>query len=542
MTRFLSCMKASLVLCAAAGAANVAEAATVDLGELVPGEVYEYPALATVVGQYTPSQTGPVKFMYSRAALDLFTSPTYEDGTQVGFEFSYVDGKQMRAYSKLEEGVTYYLMGMPMDSSTLQIFEGKTDIEVVSVSPSLKEDQYFSVSSNYTIDVAFNTPVTLTNALIINGSNRETASYNVSSTYVSIDVAAPIMKMYREGNIKKDDVMTLRLVGVADSYDSTNKYGSNGRLEIDFLMPNKPGELLSIVNASQSNADNPFLSYYASNDPAGVVSFTFDTPLAADGAVAKLTYGNPDEIEIGLYVEEVPGINSGNTASFDFSGKLRRPIDMLPGSTSSTQPSNFAILFSNIYTEDGQRVYTARQSNPSGFSMSFKINTLQYTISTDFTPGRGSKLVPGKEMEIWVMNGMYLNSTGIKFDYTENGQPKTYVVPMSEVYVEPDPIAEEDMIYTFNIPSLYVDADTKVKVSFADAECADGLDHSKELTAEFGYDSSTVGVESVGNDDADTVTVYNAAGVCVMKNADRYALKSLPKGLYIVNGKKEIVR
>lgn len=525
-----------------AGAANVAEAETVDLGTVVPGQVYEYPALSTVIGQYTPSQTGPVKFMFSRAGLDLYTSPSYDEESLVGYQFSYVEGQQMRSFSQLEAGTTYYLMGFPMDNSTMEIIEGKSDLEVVRVNPTLNEGDYFSVSSNYTIDVAFNMPVQLTNALILIGNERSTVSYTASNSYVTLDVAAPIMKMYREGKIKKGDVMTVRLVSVADAFDSTNKYGSTGKFETEFLMPDKPAELLNIVNASLSNTDNPFNSYYATNDPAGTISFEFDAPLAADAPVAKLTYGNTDEMEIGVYVEEVPGVIDGNTASFDFSGKLRRPIDMLPTSTAATQPSNFAILFSNIFTEDGQRVYTARQANPSGFPLSFKINTLQYTISTDFTPGRGSKLVPGKEMEIWVMNGMYLNSTGIRFDYTEGGQPNSYVIPMSEVVVEPDPIAEEDMIYTFKIPAINVDEGTNVTVTFADAECADGLDHGKDLTAQFSYDSSTVGVESVGNDGSDSVTVYNVAGVCVMKNADRAALKSLPKGLYIVNGKKEIVR
>lgn len=538
MTRFLSCIKAAVIVAAVGGTALVAQAeAPVDLGVVVPGEVYEYPAFTTVTAQYTPSQTGPVRILYSHAPLGLYTSPTYD--SEFGGQFSYVGSRQMMAYSELQEGVTYYLMGFTMDSGTMQIIEGATDIEVKGVSPEVKEGDYFSVSSNYTIDVAFNTPVTLTNALILVGDNRSTVNYTVSNAYVTCDVASPIMKMYHDGNIKKGDILTLRLVGVADAYDANNKYNGNGKYEVEFLMPDKPGELVKVINASLSDTNNPFLSYYAANDPAGVISFEFDTPLADDGkSVAKITYGNPDEIEIGVYVEDVPGVNSGNTASFDFCGKLRRPIDMLPSSTSSTQPANFSIRFANIYTEDGQRVFTNRQTNQNGFSLSFRINTLQYTISTDYTPGRGSKLEAGEEMEIWVMNGSYVYSSGIKFDYIMNGDHASLTIPMSEVNVEPDPIAAEDMIYTFKIPALNSDPDTKVTISFADAECADGLDHSKELTAEFGYD--TTGVEGIPEADSNIVTVYNAAGICVLKNAGRSALANLPSGLYIVNGKKII--
>jgi hypothetical protein len=35
-----------------------------------------------------------------------------------------------------------------------------------------------------------------------------------------------------------------------------------------------------------------------------------------------------------------------------------------------------------------------------------------------------------------------------------------------------------------------------------------------------------------------TYTVYNVAGVCLLKNADADAIASLPAGLYVINGKK----
>lgn len=42
-----------------------------------------------------------------------------------------------------------------------------------------------------------------------------------------------------------------------------------------------------------------------------------------------------------------------------------------------------------------------------------------------------------------------------------------------------------------------------------------------------------------GNAAAD---VYNASGVCVLRNATAEQMKSLPAGIYIANGKKFVVR
>lgn len=542
MTRFLPFVKCGLVLASMFAVTTRAEAAEpCSLGVLESGKTYTFTEFATVTGVYTPSQTGPVKFVYTSNPLNLYSKSDYSEESLVGGIHSYVNGSQMMSYPQLEAGVTYYLYSeMTMMGGSFQIYEGRTELEVIAVNPTLGENETFSVSSNYSIDVGFNVPVTVGNALILIGEERTRVSSTVSNTYVTCDVADAIMDKYRQGLIKKGDVMTLRLTKVTDQSDSENIFGEDGNVEINFVMADKPGELLEIVNANQVNIENPFMSYYMEGDDAGKVSFIFDSPVSADRAVAKITYGNSDNLEVGVYTEEVEGKSDGDTVIFDFTGKLRRPIDMLPASTADSQPSGMNILFANIYTEDGQRVYTGRQSNPTGYSLSFKLNTLQYTISSDFTPGRGSMLTAGKEMEIWVMNGSYMNCDGIRIDYLSGGTPAFVVVPLTDVKVEADPVVAEDMIFTFAVPEMKVDEGTNVTISFEGMEFGDGLDHSKELTAEFGYDATT-GVHDLTGSESDTVTVYNITGVCLLNNAGKKALESLPAGLYIINGKKTVL-
>lgn len=52
------------------------------------------------------------------------------------------------------------------------------------------------------------------------------------------------------------------------------------------------------------------------------------------------------------------------------------------------------------------------------------------------------------------------------------------------------------------------------------------------------------GVEGIENEVAEpeTVNVYNMQGICVLRNAEKAAVNNLPVGLYIVNGKKYLVK
>lgn len=51
-------------------------------------------------------------------------------------------------------------------------------------------------------------------------------------------------------------------------------------------------------------------------------------------------------------------------------------------------------------------------------------------------------------------------------------------------------------------------------------------------------DPGTDGIGSVGIENREAYTVYNLMGVCILTNAAEHQLRALPKGLYIVNGRK----
>ena len=66
-----------------------------------------------------------------------------------------------------------------------------------------------------------------------------------------------------------------------------------------------------------------------------------------------------------------------------------------------------------------------------------------------------------------------------------------------------------------------------------------------EMRYTFGeYTDVAAGVENVAADAvaADGFTVYNLQGVPVLRSGSADQLRSLPAGLYIVNGRKQVIR
>ena len=524
---------------------STASAEVIDLGNLEPGVEYSWQRYNTVKGEYTPSVTGPVKFIYKTSPLVLYTTPEHTEGTEVFGTHSYSDTGQIRDYAELTAGTTYYLYhSFAPDDNTLIIHEGSQELKVTSTSPSTdpeSKDYYggkLSVSNNFYVDVNFNYPITVGNVFVVAPDNtRESVSTMVKVSQAECDIAPAMMLLYKAGKIKEGDEVTLRLLQVTDASDKNNKYNGNGRCEINFTVAAKPLELVEVIGADRSSTENIFNSYYLPGDEKSLIKLVFDGPLSTEkNAVASIEYGDSDNLEVGLYHENINASHNGNTATFDMSGKLRRPIDMLPASDSSTQPEALYMAFGNIFSPDGQRAYTGVRSNPTSFGMSFLVNVLQYTVACDFTPMRGTDLIFGQPMEIWVMNGNKMVYDTIRFEYTENGEDKYYDIPEENVTEEPDPYSEDAMIYTFNIPTLNCDPDTPVKVRMTGIECADGLDHSNDVYGEF--KQATSGINDVDFAESDIFDVYDITGVRVLTGARSNDLSSLAKGIYVINGKK----
>lgn len=530
--------------------ANAGDHNCVDMGTLSPDVTYTFPEYAEVIANYTPTLSGPVKFLWSGSPLTLYSASDHTEESIVGGSHSYTQNGQLMSYSNLEAGHTYYIYSaMTLMTTDLVIHEGETVLELLGVNPSVdpaSPDYYggkFSASKNYRIDLDFNYPVTVGNCLLIAGTEKARVNPLVNNATVSFDVNEAIMGLYNEGMLKEGDVMTLRMLQVKDAMDPEIKYGGSGRLEIDFVMADKPAELIDTKGYSAKSAENPLKSYYLPGDSEALMQLVFDKEIARDCApIAQLTYGNPENLDLGLYTEEIPGVVEGNVVTFDFSGKLRRRVDMLPTDDVSQLPGSMYVAYTGIMTPDGQRAYTGMISNPTSFSASYSIQELQYTIASDFTPAKGAQLKPGSEMEIWVMNGDKIQFDEIAIDYMEKGEPKSISVGKDKIEQSVDPYssAGSDFLYNFEVPDFSADADSEVCVYMTNLICADGLDHSADVRAIFKGVSSGVG--AIGADASVVSDVFDITGRVVLRDATRAEMISLPAGVYIWCGKKIIVR
>lgn len=544
--RFLAAVVLSLTTLLFAAAAR---AEAVDLGVLEPDITYNIPVYKEVRASYTPSVTGPVKFLWTCNPLTLYSSPDFSDENMVRGSHSYTDGGQLITYEKLEGGKTYYIYSSKtIMAGELIIREGDTKIELVKTDPCVDPDApdyyggRFSASQYYRIHLNFNYPVTVGNCFLIAGDQRMPVSPVVSNASVSFDVNDVIMSFYKDGVIKEGDTMTLRVLQIKDATNAENKYNENGKLEIDFTMASKPAELVETVGFSRKVTDNPFCSYYLEGDGNGRMTLVFDREISVGRQpVAQLVYGNPDNLELGMYYEDVEGVVDGKAVSFDFSGKLRRRVDMLPGADVSSLPKDLYVSYSNIFTDDGQRVYTGMISNPTGFSTSYVINELLYSVASDFTPARGSALKSGDEVEIWVMNGNKIRFDNICFDYTDGGELRTGIIDGDGVTteVDPDSLTGDDLIFRFAMPDFTADAGSEITMYMSGVTCADGLDHSSDVKGKYVAGSSAV--DAIGAGDGVAADVYDIAGKLVLRNASAGQLNSLDKGVYIHGGRKVLV-
>lgn len=513
-----------------------------DLGQLLPDVTYSIPEFQEVKASYTPSVTGPVRFLWTCSPLALFSSSDHNDGSAVNGEHAYTANGQLMTYPSLEAGHTYYIYSaMTIMGGELTISEGDASIEFLGSEPAA--GGIFSASSNYRIDVDFNFPVNVGNCFLVANGERLRVDPMNGGTTLSFTVNDAVMSFYHDGIIKEGDTLTLRMLQLSDASNPDNKFGENGRLEIDFTVAAKPAELVETRGFSQKSAENPLNSFYLPGDTNAMMQLVFDAEIAVDSQpVAHITYGNPDNLDLGIYNEEIAGMVDGCSVTFDFSGKLRRRIDMLPGADASQLPSSLYVSYGGIFSGDGQRAYTGVLSNPTGFAASYLINELQYTVAADFLPARGSALCPDDDMEIWVMNGRMIAFDDICIDYVHGGVKATVAVDPESITSIPDPdsMTGDDMLFRFKIPHVDADLNSEMFVYMNGLVCADGLDHSGDVRGNF-ISGAPMSVDSVGTDTDSSADVYGVDGRLILRDATPASLRSLPAGLYIFNGKKIVI-
>ena len=509
------------------GAANVNAAETVDWGELQPDVVYNYDAMVPVQGVFTPSETGVIRCYSTGDLISPYLEPTHDTPIQSTDGYYGADGVKVRFYEVTAGVPLYFYDFCPLDAGTFRISTGLEPIELVGVTPAA-EGNKVSLSTNYNASITFNLPIKCTKCVLsINDASVELTP-SITASYINIYWYNTILNWYNERKISEGDILTLTLTGIRDVYDSSNRpdfgYGK-GKLVLNFTMAAKPAQLVWESGTPTSGVSD-FLTYYLPGSDEGLVKLLFNEDLDPRcNPVAEIQYGDPDNIELGMYFEYPPVIVDGKTATVNLQGVTRFPDQMVPGLAAQ---KNISLRITGIKSADGQYVLTGYSSSPYSFGYSYNLKSVVYSIAADWEPAAGSFLNSGEEMEMWVLNGRKIVFDSVDFTYVKDGAASKVSVPYGDLKSTVD--SGDDMLYNFVAPSIDADADSEITVTLGGLLCADGLDHSSDIFVR--YKAATSGVDTIQAADGDNV-FYDLTGRRV--NAPS-------KGIYICNGKKVIVK
>lgn len=522
--KFKYLLACSLV-CAVSASVNAAE--TNDWGELQPDVVYTYDAMVPVQGVFNPSETGVIRCYSTGDLISPYLEPTHDTPIQSTEAYYGADGVKVRIYEVTAGEPLYFYDFCPLDAGTFRISTGIEPVEIVDITPAADGD-ILSLSSRYKASVTFNIPVKCTKCVLsINESSAELTP-SITDSYINIYWYNTLLNWYNERKINEGDILTLTLTGLRDANDSSNRpdfgYGK-GKLVLNFTMAAKPAQLVWESGTPTSGVPD-FLTYYLPGSNEGLVKLLFNEDLDPQcHPVAEISYGDPDNLDLGMYFENPPVSVDGKTVTVNLQGVTRFPDEMVPG---LAPQKNINLRITGIKSTDGQYVLTGSSASPYSFGYYYNLKSVVYSVAADWVPAAGSFLNSGEEMEMWVLNGRKIIFDSVDFSYVKDGVSAKVSVPYGDLRASVD--SGDDMLYNFVAPAIDADADSEITVSLGGLLCADGLDHSSDIFVR--YKAASAAVDGINADSSENV-YFDLTGRRVYAPA---------KGIYICNGKKIVIK
>lgn len=497
------------------GASAAQGAATpVDLGALQLDQAYEIPAnMGEVGGTFTAPKSGELLFQggltwYTDAAhTTIYKNASFKNYSDVVTP----SGKNYKVTTytyNVTEGTTYYIYtDFSMNESAIKLSMGDaTSFNLVSSVPAA--GKYLAATGKGNVILTFDVPVTGSDAKLVAPDGTTASVTPISSgNTLQFDVKAPLTVWYSDGKITKDSSITLRIGRVAATVGSA-LYGTDGSFEISFKAAAAPVNLVSAVKPEQ------FKSFFSPADPEGKMVLTFSAPVKATKP-AELTYGNREEAD--FYIEQIPVSVDGCNVTLDFTGKLRRGVDMLP--TAATRPSTIELNIPNITDLDSNYVATSTSGSLGTFGYRFNfLDIPRANVMAQFTPANGESLEGVTEMQVWLNSLNSMTFSGFLFTYDNAGETATALVPLaSATRVAGD--TPDEATFTFAIPAE-VQGKKNVQVTLANLVTADGFDHSRDIRAV--YDAFML-LESNPAEGAQLAAILNGDRILVATNyAEKY--------------------
>lgn len=275
--------------------------------------------------------------------------------------------------------------------------------------------------------------------------------------------------------------------------------------------------------------------YYGNGE--GLLTFTFTDELNTDKSkvTVDLSYGDSEAGSMGSFNPEFT-IN-GNTVVVDIRG-YRFP-ETVESSRDGEVQTVITMNIKGLTTADGRPIITNNASaGTSGIVVTYPLKKQEIDFIYDFLPTEGSSLADCSEIIIWLPEEVgVITFDKVLLQWLNNrGTLQT-----KEFKAEDVPFAYDKsyMGYVSHIPLAGVSKDREVTLIVEGGMLSNG--DSIEITGKF--NTNPTGIDSVLGEDANAVVkLYTIDGILVKEAPAATVLTGVKKGVYIMNGKKVVVK
>lgn len=460
---------------------------------------------------------------------------------------SYDDMGQKVFSCEVEAGKTYYFMTNPvLDISDVIVYYGAGAQSIpISVTSNLSDGETYYISGT-NLELAFDRIVNVQHNWIEYGENSD-GTYSqkeeipagyvngilTTQYYYNIELSKFIREMSDAGKLNSGDKFKITLEGISDANDASVIYGEDGNYSITLVLGEMPGSLVSV----EPKEGTTLYTYYPEEGEDGQLTFTFSDDLNEDVSKVSVVVSYGDT-EAGSYVTFNPDFTiEGNTVIVDLRGyRFPETVDSSRGGSTNT---SITVSISGLTTADGRDVITNNASAGSdAIIVVYPMKKQEINFYYDFMPIEGSSLDGYDEIIIWLPNDVgSISFSKIQLQWLNNRgtlQTKDFM-PEDVPFVYEAGYAG----YVSHVPLAGVSRDREITLVVEDAMLSNG--DSVEITGKF--NSNPTGIDAVLGVDADApVKLYSIDGVLVKEAPAASVLTGVKKGVYILNGKKVVVK
>lgn len=518
----------------------------VDLGQIESGVTYDLSSYGfrSVVGRFTAPSSG-IANIYADDFM-VFSTMTFVDSSNATADeadmlpMQYVQNGLWTF--EAEAGTTYYIASDFLWNDTSLKVEMSGGFAVTGCWP--EEGSAISATGDAhgsaQVGLSFNYRMQCESIFVLTGegANEVSAQATIAQsdaqpTSVWTEIGDILTNWFLDGTLDPAGGQEIRVTfnGLAtrtqdpfyNEETGEMEYGEPGELldgtgvyTLTFLTAPKP---ISVVSVDMPEA---FLSYFTTDDPTGEIVLTFDGP------VSSYDYTQCGVVQSGSLIA-LPFSTDGNKFIIDLRGEVRKLTAEADGTVQ--------IALTYMPGADGQWVIGNVPSAVCGsFAYYLPYREISADVYSEYTPASGSTLVDAKTLDVYLHGISVLRFDGFRFDYVNaDSTTGTVTVDMADVTVTEG--SDDDADYHLYLP-VAVRKAASVVVSLNNLVNLDGVDHSADTSASFTI-VATEGIESLATDNASSdAVIYNMQGMRLRATSTR----DLPAGLYIVNGKKQMVR